>query len=108
MILVPLLNPKFANAIAAPWCELRVRGTSAAAGILSRFDSALDPRREAAGTRPLGFLKHAGARLPAGSCRRGGAPVWYASECVHGHFNRPRPARRSGGAVLAHPHGRRP
>src|SRR5262245_65669187 len=29
MILVPLLNPKFANALAAKSCELRVRGTSA-------------------------------------------------------------------------------
>jgi len=28
MILVPLLNPKFANELAAPSCELRVRGTS--------------------------------------------------------------------------------
>ena len=28
MILVPLLNPKFANTLAARWCELRVRGTS--------------------------------------------------------------------------------
>jgi hypothetical protein len=28
MILVPLLNPKFANVPAAKSCELRVRGTS--------------------------------------------------------------------------------
>ena len=28
MILVPLLNPKFANTLAARSCELRVRGTS--------------------------------------------------------------------------------
>ena len=28
MILVPLLNPKFANTLAAQSCELRVRGTS--------------------------------------------------------------------------------
>src|SRR5262249_607495 len=74
----------------------------AAPGFLS-LDSALAQPREAAPTRPLGFLKHAGARVPAGSCRQGGAPVWYASECVHGHLNRPRPGCRSGGAVHAHP-----
>src|ERR1051325_4121353 len=32
MILVPLLNPKFATVPAAIWCELRVRGTSACPG----------------------------------------------------------------------------
>src|SRR5205807_9318492 len=36
MILVPLLNPKFANARAASLCELRVRGTRLNHGIAAR------------------------------------------------------------------------
>jgi hypothetical protein len=34
MILVPLLNPKFATALAAMLCELRVRGTSEGARVI--------------------------------------------------------------------------
>ena len=40
MILVPLLNPKFANALAAKSCELRVRGTSALYDMLHHIDLA--------------------------------------------------------------------
>src|SRR5262245_40402039 len=36
MLLVPLLNPKFANTLAARPCELRVRGTSGVMVHLSR------------------------------------------------------------------------
>jgi len=37
MILVPLLNPKFANSLAAKPCELRVRGTTDSIDSFSRI-----------------------------------------------------------------------
>jgi len=39
MILVPLVNPKFATVLAAKSCELRVRGTSVA-GAMSAGENA--------------------------------------------------------------------
>src|SRR5262249_43419731 len=50
MILVPLLNPKFANTLGARPCELRVRGTST----VPRFPQ-----------RPLDLLRVAPAVFPA-------------------------------------------
>src|SRR5262249_36585698 len=47
MMLVPLLNPKFANTLAARPCELRVRGTSGVMVHLSRAMVQYMPLRRA-------------------------------------------------------------
>jgi hypothetical protein len=49
MILVPLLNPKFANALAARSCELRVRGTSARRAISALASSTVGVRNRGKG-----------------------------------------------------------
>src|SRR5207253_11050364 len=62
MILVPLLNPKFANARAASLCELRVRGTRLNHGIAARGKPWCGARGPAAMTA-LDLLRSAGAVL---------------------------------------------
>jgi len=52
MILVPLLNPKFATVPTAKSCELRVRGTSRHAG--QRIWSMITGARSAGATRLTG------------------------------------------------------
>src|SRR5262245_24098100 len=73
MILVPLLNPKFANTLAARPCEFRVRGTSVITGLRPGRSDQLrrllgGPAGEgiaALTKRPALFLEHFGAVAPA-------------------------------------------
>src|SRR6516162_4522156 len=68
MILVPLLNPKFATTLAARSCELRVRGTS---HVQLARDAARRGNERADFLRVLlaGTALDAGGDIEAGCCR---------------------------------------
>jgi hypothetical protein len=61
MIPVPLLNPKFANALAAKPCELRVRGTGVRMVPFIRYPYKIFYR---IGTDAVEILHHAARRDP--------------------------------------------
>src|SRR5712671_4928433 len=80
MILVPLLNPKFATGRAAKSCELRVRGTSGACAVISKISSRGWRRSRASSTSRACTAAFGGAHPLASR----------ASKIVYEYFNRER------------------
>src|SRR6266511_2724308 len=87
MILVPLLNPKFAIGLAALACELRVRGTSSLTPVAGTIRSKLEATKRLPAARNAGrnSAVHTGGNHvtddPAGhdDCRAPGSHRWHAS-----------------------------